>query len=554
VILYRVLTSVNSGESRNKKIKKMDKSKAADDIPSNVTNISDSKNTIQELRSWQRFHIRLTALYGGAMIITLAVLAVNVYFSDLESEFKGLQKRLLNTANGLAVSIDAAAIDAIPLDNEEMTPLHVEIQRRFKEVAAHDDDIETIYILRPTSEPTKLRFFVDYAKAGDSAVPGKEYDASDLPVMLKGFKHPTVEDEPYADEWGLSLSGYSPIYDKNGRSIGIVGVDVKLTHIKAIQMSVLNNIFFAFGVSIVLVGIVAWYVARNVRVPLTKIIDAAVAISRGNLATRIRMQRSDELGLMGNHIDKMAAQLEEREFIRETFGKYMSEDIAKELLAKNKEHGLGGEERVVTVLFCDMQKYSTISEQMPPGHIVEMLNQYLGAMTEIIDKHHGCVIEFIGDAIFAVFGAPRYIADHAEQAVRCAIEMHRRLNLLNKELEASGITRFWKSNSPEGLDIRIGIHTGQVIAGNLGSSTRMKYAVIGDTVNIASRLETLNKELNTHTLISRNVYTQLPEELINLMQSQGEQNIKGREQGITVYSIQHEAKKPNLSVVPLPQR
>lgn len=502
---------------------------------------------LRQLRSWQRFHIRLTILYGSAIMLALAVLGFSVYQAGVDAEISALQKRLLTTVTSLAASLDAKRIGNIPVEQKTMTPLHQQLRARFAEVAGQDEDIESIYILRPTEQPTQLRFLVDFAKDGVMASPGELYDASELPVMLKGFVRPAVEDKPYTDEWGASLSGYAPIVTKDGHSIGIVGVDVQVSNLNAIKHSILIYVAIVFGITILLLGIVAWHVAHNVRSPLNKIIDALVAISRGDLSTRIRMQRSDELGLMGQHIDKMAEQLQERELLRETFGRYVSEDVARELLAKNNEKSLGGEERVVSVLFCDMQGYSTLSEKMPPGHIVAMLNKYLSAMTDVVYQHQGCVIEFIGDAVFAVFGAPRYIPDHAEQAVRCAMAMHKRLQQLNKELQEAGITRYWKDINQSELRIRIGIHTGHVIAGNLGSATRMKYAVIGDTVNVASRLEALNKDLGTYTLISRDVYTQLPEDLANQLTERGEQSIKGREQSISVYTLKE--AKPKLSVV-----
>lgn len=517
------------------------------DVDSVNVSGSEPLDPLRQLRAWQRVHIRLTILYGSAIMLALAALGFSVYQAGVSAEVAALQKRLLVTVISLADSLDAKAIEAIPPDEKTMTPLHTQLRTRFTEVARHDKDIESIYVLRPTNQPTRLRFLIDFTKHNDSATPGEIYDASQVPVMLEGFARPSVEDKPYSDEWGASLSGYAPIMADDGHSVGIVGIDVKLSNLNAIRESIFKQIAVVFGIAIVLLGAVAGRVAHNVRTPLSKIIDALVAISRGDLNTRIRMKRSDELGLMGQHIDNMVEQLQEREFLRETFGRYVSEDVAKELLTRNNERNLSGEERVVTVLFCDMEGYSSLSEKMPPSLIVDMLNKYLSAMTDIVYRHHGCIVEFIGDAVFAVFGAPRYMPDHAEQAVRCAIAMHKHLQQLNRELREAGITRYWKDKNRPELRIRVGIHTGHVIAGNLGSATRMKYAVIGDTVNVAARLEALNKELDTYTLISRDVYTQLPEELANQLYERGEQQIKGREQSVSVYTLKE--TKAKLSVV-----
>jgi len=505
------------------------------------------KDPLKALRSWQRYHIRLTILYGGATLIVLALLGINFYQSAVALEIESLQRRLLTIVNSLSSSLDADAIEAVPLETSIKSDLHQKSYLLLKAAANHDPDIESIYILRPTNEPTKLRFFIDYVKDGKSGTPGELYDATEVPVMLKGFVHPAVENEPYEDEFGITLSGYSPIFNKRHKSIGIVGADVNAERISAMRRTAMLKVGFVFGIAILLLGVVAVIVARNVRKPLTQIIDAAAAISRGELKTRVNMQRNDELGVMGHHINLMAEQLQEREFIRETFGRYVSEEIAKTLLSKDMTQSLGGEERVVTVLFCDMRGYSTLSEQMPPQQIVDMLNRYLSAMTDIVYQHNGCVIEFMGDAIFAVFGAPQYLPDHAEKAVRCAIDMRTRLVGLNRELESAGITRYWKSKDISGLSARIGIHTGDVITGNLGSHNRMKYSVIGDTVNVAARLETLNKELNTDILLSRDVFSHLPEDLVQQLVCHGEFKIKGREQMITIYSV--DKPKPQLTLL-----
>ena len=499
--------------------------------------VESNINPLENLRTWQRFHFRLTLLYGGAVMLCLVLLGGVFYKVGYDNELVALQKRLLAVVTSLAASIDVNQISAVSVEATEMTSYHQQMVKRFENVASHDPDVETIYVLRPTLEPTKLRFFVDFTKDGEPGAPGELYDATDIPVMIKGFSAPAVEDEPYTDEFGTTLSGYAPVIGQDGKSVALVGIDVDVSRINQIQSDVLWNILSVFGIAAIILAAVSIIVARSVRKPLTQIINAAGMIARGELDTRLRLKRSDEFGLMSRHFDDMAEGLQERDFIRETFGRYVSEGVAKALLDHRENLQLGGEERVVTVLFSDLRGYSTISEQLPPVQTVEMLNKYLGAMNELIDEHHGCVIEFIGDAILAVFGAPNVVPDHSEQAVRCAKKMRARLVDLNKEWDSSGLSRYWKGCGMEQLGARIGIHTGRVVAGNLGSRTRMKYAVIGDTVNVASRLEGLNKELKTDILLSMDVYAHLPEDLISDIVDQDEHKVKGREQKVRVYSV-----------------
>jgi hypothetical protein len=139
------------------------------------------------------------------------------------------------------------------------------LQRRFEDVATRDPDVETIYVLRPAAEPTKLRFLVDYAKNGEAAAPGEAYDASELPVMLQGFARPAAENRPYTDTFGTTLSGYAPVLNAAGHSVAIVGADVQATHIEAIYRQVLRTVAMVFAVALLAVIVVSALVARSVR-------------------------------------------------------------------------------------------------------------------------------------------------------------------------------------------------------------------------------------------------------------------------------------------------
>ena len=334
----------------------------------------------------------------------------------------------------------------------------------------------------------------------------------------------------------MTLSGYAPVRDATGKGIALIGADVQASRLEIIKRDVMWVTLGVFGIAALLLSVISLAVARSVRDPLTRIIDATAAVARGELTTRLSFTRRDEFGLMSRHFDKMAEGLQDREFIRATFGRYVSEDVARELLQHRDSAAPGAEEREVTIMFSDLSSYSTICEHLPPAQLLDMLNQYLSAMNVLIDAHHGCVIEFLGDAILAVFGAPYARDDHPQQALRCALAMRERLVQLNGEWQASGLAQCWTQSGIAHLKARIGVHTGRVVAGSMGGETRMKYAVIGDAVNVASRLETLNKELGTDLLISAQVYHRLPAELARGMRECGAFRVKGREQEVSVYA------------------
>ena len=192
--------------------------------------------------------------------------------------------------------------------------------------------------------------------------------------------------------------------------------------------------------------------------------------------------RIRELEAENAHLREM---LDQRDtFIRSTFGRYLTDEVLEEIL--NDEDGLriGGERRVVSILFSDLRQSTALSERMDAGDFIRMLNHYLGEMIEIINAWQGNILEFVGDAIVAVFGAPRSNEYSARDAVACAVAMQRRMGAVNDWNREQGY--------PE-LAMGIGLHTGEAILGNIGSETRMKYDMIGRNVNLASRVQSYTK-------------------------------------------------------------
>jgi adenylate cyclase len=173
-------------------------------------------------------------------------------------------------------------------------------------------------------------------------------------------------------------------------------------------------------------------------------------------------------------------QLEARnQFIRKTFGRYLSDEIVASLLETQGGLHLGGEARSVTILMADLRGFTSMCEQLAPAQVVALLNNYLGAMGDIVVDHGGTVDEFIGDAILAVFGAPIHHADHARRAVTCAIAMQRAMPAVNARNRAAGLVT---------VEMGVGLGTGEVVVGNIGSERRAKYGVVGGRVNLTSRI------------------------------------------------------------------
>ncbi len=492
---------------------------------------------LQRIPLRHRFHVRISGIYAAAAFIGLAALAAMFYTVAVDAEMRGLKRELLSAVMALAAFADAEAI--VPLSDAEGETGGAEealIERVAKIQAVHPE-FESIYVLIPTDREAIFRFAFDSTFDDENAIPGEEYDASDLPYMLQGLDEPVVEPEPYRDEWGLFLSAYAPILDSTGSSVGLIGIDVNAVRIDAIKRRIAMftlSVLFGAGLLLILVTVL---VGRNVRQPLGAVMRASNSIAEGRFDSNVVINRPDEFGLLGENFNVMASGLKEREFIRQTFGKYVSEGVAKQLLDDPGGAMLGGEEREVTVLLSDIRGYSTISENLKPGQVVTMLNAYLGSMNGVIDDNQGCVIEYLGDAIMAAFGAPNDLENHQEWALKCAMAMRTRLVEMNEEWSRTGLAAFWRQHGVDQLTARVGLHSGKAIAGNLGSHLRMKYAVIGATVNLSARLEALNKELGTDILVSQSVYDRLSPELKELGTDQGAHSVKGFEKPVQVYSF-----------------
>ncbi|RJR34768.1 MAG: hypothetical protein C4567_15315 [Deltaproteobacteria bacterium] len=188
---------------------------------------------------------------------------------------------------------------------------------------------------------------------------------------------------------------------------------------------------------------------------------------------------------------------EEKHLLRDTISRYVSPQMCADILNNPGLLQLGGERRQVTVLFADIKGFTALSERMEPEKVVEVLNNFFTEMVELVFQHQGTLDKFLGDALMVEFGAPVQVPEAPFQAVTCALAMHRRLH----EMQEQGFTPI--------KGMRIGINTGEAIVGNIGSHKRMDFTVVGDVVNVASRLQGLTKELEADTLVSEATYLEV---------------------------------------------
>lgn len=232
---------------------------------------------------------------------------------------------------------------------------------------------------------------------------------------------------------------------------------------------------------------------------------------------------------------ELESQKRQLEHVTDSFSRFVPPSVVEDIVEDPNRLELGGELRHVTVLFADIRGYSTLSEKLSPTETILLLNRYFEAVTGVIFEHGGMINEFEGDGILAVFGAPLELDHHEEAAVRAALGMLEAVEELNVVCDADGTSQIWKSVGLERFAIRIGLHSGDVVAGNIGTAQRIKYAVIGDTVNTAARVEALNKTLDTALLLSDATAKALRPGLVAL-QDLGAHQVKGKRDTVQVYT------------------
>lgn len=263
--------------------------------------------------------------------------------------------------------------------------------------------------------------------------------------------------------------------------------------------SLLYGLFVLFLMSLLITILGSNLIARRITQPVSALVSAVGRISKGDYSEALGIRRNDDIGKLANAFNDLSRGLEERDRVQDLLGKVTSPAIANQLL--KQEINLGGEERVVTILFADIRNFTTLCEILTPRQSLELLNRYLAVMNMVIEKHGGVIDKYTGDGVMALFGAPVSQQDDAKQALLAALEMKDKLDELTKKLALE--------NLPD-PDVGIGINTARVIAGNIGSHSRLNYTVLGDGVNLAARFEGLTKRYGVKIVVGESTYEAVP--------------------------------------------
>lgn len=322
-----------------------------------------------------------------------------------------------------------------------------------------------------------------------------------------------------------SISGksFTGAYTKTALGVTTIAVASDEVILEAAR-SVRREAFYIAGRIVSVALFLMFLVSITLTMPIERLAELTNEVAKGNFAVKARVNSRDEVGQLGEAFNHMIQGLLERDKVKNMFSKFHGSSVTEDLMKGDLQ--LGGSKKMVTVFFSDIRDFTKFSEGHTPEEVVAMLNEYFQVMVTLINQHGGVVDKFIGDAIMAVWGAPKGTEKDPQNAVRAGLEMRRALATLNEK-------RILRGHVP--IKIGMGIHRGEAISGTIGSSERMEYTVIGDTVNQASRIEASTKSFGTDLLLSEDLAEFAKEEFI--MEVAGSVEVKGKSEPLKLFKV-----------------
>jgi class 3 adenylate cyclase len=443
--------------------------------------VASGMPTAEALRPWQRLAVRLAAVFVAVTLVTVGLVGVLVHQRQSHAIEDTVGTQLLNIARVSALLVDPG--------------LHADTARMLRaDTAAYRRIMKALTAIQTeTLLTTPMRTLIDYDRASGRArivVTTADDERSGAPFTVAAEAADAVawtfEDgvarytRIYRTQAGARISAFAPVPAADGRTAAVLEVDYPVDfyfdRLRELDTTILVGMLSGGLLAVALAVIVA----RRLTRPVVALTGAAARVAGGDLSPSVPVTSRDEVGQLTRAFNGMVEGLRQREIIRNAFGRYVSPEVAQAVLESPGGLSLGGRKREVSVLMSDLRGYTRFAEHGDPSGVMEVLNDYLGRMADIVIAHGGTVNEFIGDAIFAVFGAPIEHPDHAERAAATALAMQRAMDELNDANATRGRPRF---------EMGIGINTGEAVVGNIGSEQRTKYAVVGAAVNLAARVE-----------------------------------------------------------------
>lgn len=484
--------------------------------------------------------IILLTLALSLLAVAATLISFFIYKSTLVDKYSQIAYGVGKQASSL---IDPNRVEDY-LEDGERAKGYIETEDALKLIRDAVHDIEYLYVYQIKEDGCHVVFDLDTEEVeGDNPGDVIPFDKSFEPMLPELFAGHEVEPIISNDSFGWLLTTYTPVLDDNGGCVCYVGTDINMSILARNQIDFFSKMVFLFlGFVILIISVVVWFIDYNVIYPVNSITlrSSEFAYNESDSLAdniekirRLDVHTGDEVENLyqaflkvtedtKGYVDQIVSNAEKMAQIHGTFGKIVDPKIRDYLLSDNPE--LGGTDMNVTVLFCDIRGFTTLSEQLEPHQMVLLLNRYFTALEKPITDNRGIINKYIGDAIMAVFGVPLHSSTHAEDALKASLQMRVQLEKLNREFAQEGL--------PE-IRFGIGLNSGKVLAGNVGTPNRLEYTVIGDTVNTASRIESLCKKYSTDLLMSQATVDMLPDS-INI-EEVDETDVKGKANKIKIY-------------------
>lgn len=456
------------------------------------------------------------------VIVTGLLLCIFVFIYIRDVLRDNIYTRLNDLSYTIGKNIDGDKFEKIiSTKDPESIKYFRSIQKGLQEIQENTTNLFYIYSMRlnskgesvfvvPTADDRGFMgwFDIPYNEIHNETL--KLYETAGVTVIRSFIK----------DEYGTWVSGYSSIVNSRGEIVGVVGIDVSAEDVIKNETRCLVIMILITAGIVLLVIIFGKYFSNMITRPLVRLQDEIEMIQKFQLGDVVPSSTIFiEIRNMESVVDRTKKALR-------SFKRYVPAELVHQIVMTKKEAVLSGDEIEATFMFTDIEGFTSISESVEIESLVSKMADYFEIMTTSIHRNSGTVDKYIGDAVMAFWGAPDYLENHAFLACKSALECNEEVKNLNLILTQEGFPP---------LNTRIGIHTGKAIIGNMGYSERLNYTAIGDTVNMASRLEGINKFYNTNILISNDTYNEVKDVFIT--RKLDKIIFKGKRNWITVHEL-----------------
>ncbi len=471
-----------------------------------------------------RLSLRLSL--GTAFVIMIFLTAFVLGFASflsVRSQIRlNLAQRLMDLAGAAAVGVDPGEHASLQKSGDMEGTTYKSLRARLQKIQAVNPDIKYLYTFRKISD-SELAFVLDTGATEADFSPLGELYKDLTPQLSASFLPPyrmRVDDTFYPDQYGIWLSGYAPILRPDGSLEAVLGLDISAAKVISYENNYLLLIMAACAAVSLIGALGGIFFSRRLSRPLVGLAEDMKRIQRFDL------EGSPASPSWISEVIAMQRALEDMKKGLRSFRRYVPSDVVLSLMTLQKEAVIETSRARLSFFFSDLENFTSASEKIATETLSEFLGDYFDAMTRALQSSGATVDKFIGDSIMAFWNAPRPVADHALMACRAAIACQRALH---------GVWEKWKDRGVPTMRTRMGIHTGEALVGNIGYAERLSYTAMGDSVNLASRLEGLNKVYDTRILLSGST----AEELAGAMTLRLVDRVvvKGRSVGIAIHEL-----------------